>query len=160
MPLTATLAAGPFRRVAPAFRDLRGVVRVICGYTGGVKKEPTFDEVATGRTGHIEAVEISYFEDGPAYNDLLETFWSIHDPTAMNFTGADDGAQHRSAIFFHNDAQQKTALSSLANAQRRFGKPIVTLIEPAREFWPAPDTLQMPRPGSPDLPGVPDDAAR
>ena len=141
---TATLAAGCFWCVEAVFQELKGVLSVTSGYTGGKIKNPTYREVCSGLTGHAEACQIIFDPAVITYDELLEAFWSSHDPTTLNRQGADQGTQYRSAIFYHNEDQKKLAESYKAklNAENAFDKPIVTEISPASEFYKAEDYHQ------------------
>lgn len=141
---TATLAAGCFWCVEAVFQELKGVLSVTSGYTGGKIKNPTYREVCSGLTGHAEACQIIFDPAVITYDELLEAFWSSHDPTTLNRQGADQGTQYRSAIFYHNEDQKKLAESYKAklNAENAFGKPIVTEISPASVFYKAEDYHQ------------------
>ncbi|RXG35284.1 peptide-methionine (S)-S-oxide reductase MsrA [Methanohalophilus sp. WG1-DM] len=139
----ATFAAGCFWRIEAAFREVEGVISTRVGYTGGSTPNPSYEEVCTGRTGHAEAVEITYHPQIVSYEQMLEIFWNIHDPTTSNRQGPDIGTQYRSAIFYHNKKQKEIALSCLHKLQESGkSKPIVTEIEPASEFYPAEDYHQ------------------
>ncbi|MFW6153766.1 MAG: peptide-methionine (S)-S-oxide reductase MsrA [Planctomycetota bacterium] len=134
---TATFAAGCFWGVEEAFRTLDGVVGTRVGYTGGHVASPSYEEVCTGRTGHAEAVRLAYDPDVISYDDLLMAFWKSHDPTTPNRQGPDVGAQYRSAIFVHNDAQRQAAEASRERRQSRLDRPIVTEIVDAGPFYEA-----------------------
>lgn len=142
----ATFAAGCFWGVEAAFRQLigKGVVSVRPGYAGGNFKNPTYEDVCSGKTGHAESVEIIYDPGKISYSQLLDVFWSIHDPTTVNRQGPDVGARYRSAIFFHTPAQEKLALDSKEKLEKskRFKQRIVTEIVKAGEFYPAEEYHQ------------------
>lgn len=131
----ATFAAGCFWGVEHKFRQLPGVIDVISGYTGGRKDNPTYKEVCYTDTGHAEAVEVTFDPQKVSYETLLQTFWSIHDPTQLNRQGPDVGEQYRSAVFYHNEEQRKAAEAL---------KPprAVTQIAPASTFWKAEEYHQ------------------
>ncbi len=133
----ATLAAGCFWCVEAIFRELKGVERVVSGYTGGHVAHPTYEQVCTGRTGHAEAVQITFDPGVVTYGELLEVFWRTHDPTTPNRQGADVGPQYRSAIFYHDDDQRRIAERSRAEAAGLYRDPIVTEIVPAGPFYEA-----------------------
>ena len=142
---TATFAAGCFWGVEASFRQVKGVLSTRVGYTGGTTDHPTYHEVCTGRTGHAEAVEITYDPAVVTYRELLDVFWSIHDPTQLNRQGPDTGTNYRSAIFYHTSDQKRLAEESKEQLQGsgRFGKRrIVTEIVPAAMFWPAEEYHQ------------------
>ncbi|MFQ5801615.1 MAG: peptide-methionine (S)-S-oxide reductase MsrA [Candidatus Methylomirabilales bacterium] len=140
----ATFGAGCFWGVEAAFRKVKGVKSTTVGYTGGTLKVPTYEDVCSGTTGHAEAVEVDYDPSRVSYEELLEVFWSIHDPTSLNRQGPDVGTQYRSAIFFHNVEQEAAAKASKEKLQRsgRYKKSIVTEITPASEFYPAEEYHQ------------------
>lgn len=138
----ATFAAGCFWGVEELFRQVPGVVDAVSGYTGGRTVTPTYSEVCSGRTGHAEAVLVTYDPTSVRYEDLLETFWRHHDPTTENRQGPDVGTQYRSAVFTHDEAQHRAALASMAAVQARFDRPIVTEVVPAATFWPAEEYHQ------------------
>ena len=134
-----TFAAGCFWGVEAEFKKLKGVRSTTCGYTGGQKENPTYKEVCTGKTGHAEAVEIEFDENVISFEELLNAFWNMHDPTTLNRQGPDVGSQYRSAIFYFSDEQKKLA----ENSKESFSNPkIVTEIIPAEKFWPAEDYHQ------------------
>lgn len=140
----ATFAAGCFWGVEAAFRKLNGVKDVAVGYTGGHTKNPTYEEVCSGGTGHAEAAEVSYDPKDVSYESLLDAFWNMHDPTTPNRQGPDTGEQYRSAIFFHTGAQEKAARKSreALAASGKFRHPIVTEITPAGDFYKAEEYHQ------------------
>lgn len=138
----ATFGAGCFWGVEAAFRRLAGVRGTQVGYMGGSQREPTYHDVCTDATGHAEVVEVSFDPRVISYPDLLEVFWTNHDPTTLNRQGPDVGTQYRSAIFFHSPEQEAEARASLAAAQARFPRPIVTQVVPAAEFWRAEEYHQ------------------
>ena len=138
----ATLAAGCFWQVEVEFRNTPGVVAAQVGYSGGRTENPSYQDVCTGRTGHAEAVEVDFDPERISYEELLETFWRLHDPTQLNRQGPDVGSQYRSAIFFHSPEQERAATASRDRAQSRFRRPVVTEITPAGPFYPAEDYHQ------------------
>jgi peptide-methionine (S)-S-oxide reductase len=138
----AIFAAGCFWGVEHELRQIPGVVDAACGYTGGHYDNPTYEDVCTGRTGHAEAVEVTFDPSQVSYKQLLERFWRMHDPTSLNRQGPDSGTQYRSAIFATTSEQKAEAEESKTAAQKSFGKPIVTQIEPASTFWRAEDYHQ------------------
>jgi peptide-methionine (S)-S-oxide reductase len=142
--LKAVFAAGCFWGVEATFRQLPGVVSTRVGYTGGQTSNPTYKEVCTDRTGHAEAVEVTYDPAKLAYEKLLEVFWENHDPTQVNRQGPDFGTQYRTAIFFTTPEQEITARKSKEALEKshRFSKPIATQIVPAVTFYEAEDYHQ------------------
>lgn len=134
---TAIFGGGCFWCTEAIFGQLRGVAAVSPGYSGGIKPNPTYDEVCGGATGHAEVIKIEYDPATISYEDLLEVFWATHDPTTPNRQGADTGPQYRSLMLYTNQAQRKTATQSLKKAQLNFSAPIVTKIAPLTTFWPA-----------------------
>jgi peptide-methionine (S)-S-oxide reductase len=112
------------------------------GYMGGTVKNPTYEDVCTDRTGHAEVVEVTYDPKVISYHDLLEVFWTNHNPTTLNRQGPDVGAQYRSAIFYYSPEQLVEARASREASQKNFPKPIVTQIVPASEFWRAEEYHQ------------------
>ena len=135
----ATLGAGCFWCVDTLFRELRGVRKVVSGYAGGARANPTYEQVCTGATGHAEVVQITFDPQQISYHDLLEVFFSVHDPTTLNRQGADVGTQYRSVIFAHTPEQRKTAESTIAevDAKKIWDDPIVTQVIDAPEFYAA-----------------------
>ncbi len=140
----AIFAAGCFWGVEAAFRQLNGVKSTQVGYTGGSVENPSYELVCTGRTGHAEAVEVTYDPSEVSYEQLLDTFWENHDPTTLNRQGPDIGAQYRSAIFFLTPAQEQTARASKEELQKsgKHRREIVTEITPASEFFRAEEYHQ------------------
>lgn len=138
----ATLAGGCFWCLEAVYKRIEGVEAVTSGYAGGESTNPTYREVCTGNTGHAEVVQIEYDPSLISYEQILELFWEAHDPTTLNRQGADVGPQYRSAIFYHDDEQRKTAIASKEEAQERFKDPIVTDITELNRFYPAEDYHQ------------------
>lgn len=140
----ATFAAGCFWGVEDAFRKVVGVLDVQSGYTGGHTKNPTYNEVCGGKTGHAEAVEITFDPSQVSYEQLLDLFWHMHDPTSWHRQGPDVGEQYRSAIFTHSPHQAEIAHKSLQalEASHRYSKPIVTQISQAGPFYRAEEYHQ------------------
>ena len=140
----ATFAAGCFWGVEETFQCLPGVVSTRVGYTGGQTKNPTYEEVCTDKTGHAEALEITFDPEKITYETLLDLFWENHNPTTPNRQGPDRGSQYRSAIFYHNNEQKKLAEESKKRLDKseKFSNPIVTEIVPAQEFYQAEDYHQ------------------
>lgn len=140
----ATFAAGCFWGVEAAFRKIPGVLDAPVGYTGGTRDHPAYREVCTGRTGHAEAVEVTYDPDKVTYEQLLRAFWEMHDPTTLNRQGPDIGTQYRSAVFFHTPEQETAArqMKEKLNKENLFGRPVVTEITPASNFWRAEEYHQ------------------
>ncbi|MBM3227875.1 peptide-methionine (S)-S-oxide reductase MsrA [Candidatus Peribacteria bacterium] len=141
---TATFAAGCFWGVEEIFRTTPGVIDTKVGYTGGTTKDPTYQDVCTGETGHAEAVQITYDPEKVSYEKLLQIFWNNHNPTTRNMQGPDIGTQYRSAIFTHNAAQEAEANNSISALDKAkiFHRPIVTQVLPALTFYPAEDYHQ------------------
>jgi peptide-methionine (S)-S-oxide reductase len=140
----ATFGAGCFWGVEATFRQIPGVVSTRVGYAGGRTQNPSYKQVCYEDTGHAEVVEVVYDPAQVKYEDLLKVFWENHDPTTLNRQGPDVGEQYRSAIFFHDAAQEAAARKSMREleAARVFSRPIVTEITPAAEFWEAEDYHQ------------------
>jgi len=136
---TATLAGGCFWCLEAVFQPLKGVDRVVSGYTGGVVGRPTYADVCTGTTGHAEAVQVTFDPTVLSYHELLELFFAFHDPTTLNRQGADVGTQYRSSIFYHTPEQERTARDLIVELERErvFPDPIVTEVVPLREWHPA-----------------------
>ncbi len=140
----ATFGAGCFWGVEAAFRQLPGVTSTAVGYAGGTLKNPTYRDVCSGNTGHAEVVQVEFDPAKISYNQVLKVFWENHDPTTLNRQGPDMGSQYRSAIFFHDSAQEAAAKASKEELGKSgvFKRPIVTEITPASEFYRAEDYHQ------------------
>lgn len=140
----ATFAGGCFWGVEEAFLKVPGVLSTTVGYAGGITENPTYREVCTGRTGHAEAIQIHYDPEKVDYNQLLEIFWTVHDPTQVNRQGNDVGTQYRSVIFYHTPEQEEKARISIKKLEESgiFRKPIVTELVPVTKFWTAEDYHQ------------------
>jgi len=140
----ATFAAGCFWGVEAAFRELDGVISTAVGYTGGATEDPDYEEVCTGETGHAEALEVVYDPNLVTYYELLDLFWSIHDPTTKDRQGPDVGSQYRSAVFFHDPRQEEAARSAKEKLQSSglYRREIVTEIVPASKFYRAEEYHQ------------------
>ncbi len=141
---TATLAGGCFWCLEAAFEMLQGVEKVVSGYTGGQRPRPSYREVCTGGTGHAEAVQVTFDPAVISYRELLEVFFTIHDPTTLNYQGADYGTQYRSAIFYHTPQQKAEAERIIAalGGSGAWPRPIVTEVTPLGEFCPAEEYHQ------------------
>lgn len=137
----ATLAGGCFWCMEAVFTEVEGVEGVRSGYTGGTSANPTYQKVCSGGTGHAEAVQITFDPDKISYTEILEVFFSMHDPTTLNRQGPDTGTQYRSAIFYHNQEQRVTAeeLISHLNEEGIWQDPIVTQVVALDRFYPAED---------------------
>lgn len=135
----ATFANGCFWCTEAIFQMVKGVSKVVSGYTGGTVENPTYQEVSDGDTGHAESLQITFDPSVTTFKDLLFIFWRTHDPTTLNRQGADVGTQYRSAIFYHTDGQRKEAEESKLEAQSLYDDPIITEIVPASEFYEAED---------------------
>ncbi|MDG1331360.1 MAG: peptide-methionine (S)-S-oxide reductase MsrA [Crocinitomicaceae bacterium] len=137
----ATFGAGCFWCIEACFKDIDGVINVTSGYSGGTKATADYKMVCSGRTGHAEVARIEFDDSVVSFDRLLEMFWFVHDPTQLNRQGNDVGPQYRSAIFFHNEEQQKTAEAYKAQLDNDsvWEKPIVTEIVPLENFFPAED---------------------
>ncbi len=140
----ATFAAGCFWGVEAAFRQVKGVTSLTVGYTGGTLENPTYEDVCSHRTGHAEAVEVEYDPRVVSYEQLLDAFWDLHDPTTLNRQGPDVGSQYRSAIFYHTPEQEAAARAAKERLERegRSSRPIATEITPASTFWRAEEYHQ------------------
>jgi peptide-methionine (S)-S-oxide reductase len=138
----ATFAGGCFWGVEASFRETEGVVRTKVGYTGGSTVDPTYEQVCSDTTGHAEAVAVWFDPTLVSYEQLLDVFWSIHDPTTFNRQGWDFGSQYRSAIFFHDAEQERLATASREKHQQTLARSIVTEIVPASAFYDAEDYHQ------------------
>jgi peptide-methionine (S)-S-oxide reductase len=138
----ATLAGGCFWCLDAAYRQIDGVTGVVSGYAGGHRPDPTYEQVSTGSTGHAEVVNVEFDPEVISFPEILEIFWTIHDPTTLNRQGADVGTQYRSAIFYNDDAQKTAAEASRDAVQELWSNPVVTEIVPLQAFYPAEDYHQ------------------
>ncbi|HXV79284.1 MAG TPA: peptide-methionine (S)-S-oxide reductase MsrA [Candidatus Binatia bacterium] len=138
----ATFAGGCFWCMEPPYDELEGVISTVSGYIGGTKKNPTYEQVSAGTTGHTEAVQITYVPQKISYEKLLEVFWRNIDPLTASAQFCDHGSQYRSGIFYHDETQKKLAEASKKRIQTRFKQPVVTEITAATEFYPAEDYHQ------------------
>lgn len=136
---TATFGAGCFWCVEAVFQQLKGVEKVVSGYSGGARDNPTYDQVCSGVTGHAEVIQVIYNPEVVSYKELLEVFWTVHDPTTLNRQGADLGTQYRSVIYYHSDDQKQLAehYKKELDASGSFSSPIVTEISPFTKFFSA-----------------------
>ncbi len=141
---TATLAGGCFWCLEAVFLDVEGVKSVVSGYTGGTSANPTYEKVCAGETGHAETVQVTFDPDKISYREILEIFFSVHDPTTLNRQGADIGTQYRSAIYYHDELQKETAdkLVNELNKEKIWSSTIVTRIMPLSQFYSAEDYHQ------------------
>ena len=141
----ATFAAGCFWHVEEAFRQMKGVINVTSGYTGGTMKTPSYEDVCSDETGHTEAVQVEFDPKQVSYEKLLDRFWEIHDPTSYHKQGPDIGSQYRSAIFYHDEKQKQAALKSkqkLQKSEKYKREKIVTEIVKATKFYKAEEYHQ------------------
>ena len=140
----ATFGAGCFWGVEETIRNLKGVLSTAVGYAGGAKENPTYEDVCNDKTGHAEVVEVEFDPSQIAYDELLDVFWSNHNPTTLNRQGPDIGTQYRSVIFYHSPKQKLAAETSRKkiDTSGRFSRPVVTQIEPAPAFWRAEEYHQ------------------
>lgn len=141
---TATFGTGCFWCTEAVFQELKGVLKTVSGYAGGHVAHPTYEQVSSGETGHAESLQIIYDPSVITYDELLEVFWEVHDPTSLNKQGADVGTQYRSAIFYHNNEQKQKAehYKTELNKSGAYDKPIVTEITAYTNFYPAEDYHQ------------------
>jgi peptide-methionine (S)-S-oxide reductase len=133
----ALLGGGCFWCIEAVYSRTLGVHSAISGYAGGARKNPSYEQICTGATGHAEVVEITYDPSAILYEEILEIFWAIHNPTTLNAQGADKGTQYRSVIYYSDEVQKQIALRSIAKAQEGFDEPIVTELALAPEFFEA-----------------------
>lgn len=133
----ALLGGGCFWCIEGVYNRVAGVHSALSGYAGGLRKNPSYEQVCTGVSGHAEVVEITYDPNVISYEALLDIFWAIHNPTTLNAQGADKGTQYRSVIYYYNEVQKEKALDSIAKAQKEWNDPIVTELSPAPEFYTA-----------------------
>ena len=150
----ATFGSGCFWCTEAVFQQCKGVKSVVSGYSGGKSKNPTYEQVSTGRSGHAEVIRVTFDPTVVSYKELLEIFWKTHDPTTLNQQGADHGTQYRSVIFYHNDDQKNLAKEYLKklDAASAFDAPIVTEISPIKEFYPGENYHQNYFKDNPDKP--------
>jgi len=141
---TAVFGGGCFWCVEAVFQRLTGVTHVESGYMGGHVDKPTYRQICNGDTGHVEVVRVTFNPDEIGYRDLLDVFFTVHDPTTLNQQGNDVGEQYRSVIFYETEEQQQIAEEVIAdlNAAKAFSEPIVTAVEPASKFYKAEDYHQ------------------
>jgi len=139
---TATLAGGCFWGVEELVRKLPGVVDTTVGYAGGTLDNPRYEDVKKGRTGHAESLQIVFDPSKISYDEILDFFFRLHDPTTANRQGNDIGTQYRSAIFYHDDAQRDAAQRAIERAQPKWPRPIVTEVVPFTNFYEAEDFHQ------------------
>jgi peptide-methionine (S)-S-oxide reductase len=140
----ATFGAGCFWCTEAVFLNVKGVTKVVSGYSGGKIKNPTYREICSGLTDHAEVTQITFDPQQVSFEELLEVFWNTHDPTTLNKQGADEGTQYRSVVFYHNEEQQKKAeaYKTQLEATHVFKNPIVTEISPLANYYPAEDYHQ------------------
>lgn len=140
----ATFAGGCFWCTEAIFQEVKGVEKVVSGYTGGFIKNPAYREVCNGTTGHAEAIQITFNPELVSYEDLLEIFFGTHDPTTLNRQGADVGTQYRSEVFYHSEAQKEKAEKYIQwiEQEKLYSNPIVTKVSPASEFYAAEEYHQ------------------
>ena len=137
----ATLGGGCFWCIEAAFQEIRGIINVKSGYAGGTTASPTYEQVCTGTTGHAEVVQVTFDPNIISFKDILEIFFTAHDPTTLNMQGADVGTQYRSVIFYHNERQKEIAEQTIQkfDAAKVWDDSIVTTIEPLKKFYKAED---------------------
>ena len=141
-PEIATLGGGCFWCLEAVYNEMEGVQKVESGYMGGFVADPSYEAVCTGKTGHVEVVQVTFDPDVSSYRDILNVFFGIHDPTSLDRQGNDSGPQYRSVIFYHSDAQHAAAEEMVRELAGDFGRPIVTELRAAQTFWPAEDYHQ------------------
>ena len=137
----ATFGAGCFWCIEACYQDLEGVISVTSGYSGGPLANPTYKQVCEGNTGHAEIARIVYDDERVSFDELLEVFWFVHDPTQLNRQGNDVGTQYRSVIFYHDEIQKELAIKykQKLTQDQVWEKPIVTMVEPLTNYYPAED---------------------
>ena len=131
------LGGGCFWCIEAVYRNVKGVMSAVSGYTGGARKNPTYEQVCSGATGHAEVVDITYDDEVVSLETLLDIFFAIHDSTTLNQQGADKGTQYRSVIYYANEEEKKIIEDSIAKHQANFANPIVTEVSPLGEVYPA-----------------------
>jgi peptide-methionine (S)-S-oxide reductase len=136
---TATLGGGCFWCLEAVYQRMKGVTRVRSGYMGGAVENPSYEQVCSGRSGHVEVVQLEFDPETAGFGDILDVFFAIHDPTTLNRQGNDVGPQYRSVIFYHSDEQRRMAENRIAEiaAAGTWRDPVVTAVEPASRFWEA-----------------------
>jgi peptide-methionine (S)-S-oxide reductase len=141
---TATLGGGCFWCVEAVYLETTGIVSVVSGYMGGATANPTYEQVCSGRSGHVEVVQLTFDPNAITFREVLEIFFTVHDPTTLNRQGNDVGTQYRSVIFYHSPEQKAVAEEVIRQftSEKVFDAPIVTAVEPARVFYPAEDYHQ------------------
>jgi peptide-methionine (S)-S-oxide reductase len=139
----ATFGGGCFWCTEAVFQEVKGVEKVVSGYTGGnAPGKPTYREICSGLTGHAEVIQVSYDKNVISYKDILTIFMTTHDPTTLNRQGADVGTQYRSVIYYHNETQKEIAQNVIENLSKYFDNPIITEISPLKIFYEAEDYHQ------------------
>jgi peptide-methionine (S)-S-oxide reductase len=140
----ATLAGGCFWCLEAIFKEVRGIEKVVSGYSGGTAVNPSYNEVCSGATGHAESVQLTFDPKTISFKEILAIFFAVHDPTTLNRQGADVGTQYRSAIFYHNQEQKRAAEEAIKqlNASKTWGAPVVTQVAPFKDFYPAEEYHQ------------------
>jgi peptide-methionine (S)-S-oxide reductase len=140
----ATLAGGCFWCLEAIFKEVKGIEKVVSGYSGGTAVNPSYNEVCSGITGHAESVQLTYYPKQISFKEILAIFFAVHDPTTLNRQGADVGTQYRSAIFYHNEEQKTAAQEAIKqlNTSKVWGAPVVTEITPFQNFYPAEEYHQ------------------
>jgi peptide-methionine (S)-S-oxide reductase len=135
----ATLGGGCFWCIETVLNQTKGVMSAVSGYMGGAKPKPTYEEVCTGRSGHVEVVQVTFDPTEITYREILEIFFATHDPTTLNRQGNDIGTQYRTVIFYYSPEQEDVAVGTIRTltGEKVFADPIVTAVEPAQEFYPA-----------------------
>jgi len=137
--MVATFGGGCFWCTEVIFQHTKGVSSVLPGYMGGERENPTYEQVCSGATGHVEVVQVEFDESQVSFQSLMEVFFKTHDPTTLNRQGGDVGTQYRSVIFYHNEEQKQQAIAFIASLEgaKVYPNPVVTAIEPASQFWEA-----------------------
>ena len=140
----ATLAGGCFWCLEAIFKEVKGIEKVVSGYSGGTAVNPSYNEVCSGATGHAETVQLAFDPKKISFKEILAIFFGVHDPTTLNRQGADVGTQYRSAIFYHNEKQKTEAQEAIKqlNASKTWGAPVVTQMAPFKDFYPAEEYHQ------------------
>ena len=138
----ATLGGGCFWCLEAVYQQMEGVDKIVSGYMGGHVDHPSYQDVCTGTTGHVEVVQVSFDPQVTSYREILEVYFAIHDPTSFDRQGNDAGTQYRSVIFYHSDAQRATAQEMMRELASDFDRPIVTELRAAETFYPAEDYHQ------------------